>query len=443
MVQLVLLCGILLVLDDALSIKERLDLVMLALITPGILISFSALIYAEANVLFWLAGLAWCIKRFDQTQSIHWAMGAVIASQFLLYYKETAFLLVMGFAAGRLILRCWRTDGVAWNSNRMRDPESRLDICLILLVALFLFYYLAAMYPKFGMGYANEFRLSFRDVVVSYLKLDFLVWAFAAVVLIRFLQILRGQTAPELLWDGLAVGGLSCFAGYLILRMYSAYYLAPVDLIAVLYLGHLTLPSIKSTALVTRFGLLAFLFLFVVQDLSLSAFRTYERKNVIHAKAEMGHVIEARYESSPQNVKRLFFPFASPYIVMEFASYLNYLGVPLEQHPAGTVATGSVQLVGEAIQKDGPCGYRTFECHPGRTPEQGDIIVVLPDDSSRPEELVRFQQEGVQRIFVYHPRPTIPKWLYPYVSPLHVVSPIFSGSRLPDFWLNGLVAVWP
>lgn len=205
--QLVLLCGILLVLDEALSIKKRLALVMLALITPGILISFSALIYAEANVLFWLAALAWYVKRFDQTRSIHWALAAVIASQFLLYYKETAFLFVMGFAAGRLILRCWRTDGVAWNFNRLRDPESRLDIWLILLVVLFLFYYLAAMYPKFGMGYADEFRLSFRDVVISYFKLDFLAWAFAAITLIRFLRILRGQTTPELLWDGLAMGG--------------------------------------------------------------------------------------------------------------------------------------------------------------------------------------------------------------------------------------------
>lgn len=193
----------------------------------------------------------------------------------------------------------------------------------------------------------------------------------------------------------------------------------------------------------TRFGQLAFLFLVLLQDLSLSAFRMYERKNVIHAKAEMGHAIEARYESSPQHVKRLFFPFASPYIVMEFASYLNYLGVPVERHPTGSVVTGSVQLVGDAIQKDGPCGYRTFVCHAGRTPEPGDIIVVLPDDSSRPEELAPFQQEDVQRIFVYHPRPTIPKWLYPYVSRLHVVSPIFSGTQLPAYWLNGLVAVWP
>lgn len=101
-VQLVLLCGILLVRDEELSIQARVALITLALITPTILISFSGLIYPEWNVVFWLICLAFSVKRFEQTQFIAWAVAAVISSQFMLYYKEIAFLLLLGFAVLRL-----------------------------------------------------------------------------------------------------------------------------------------------------------------------------------------------------------------------------------------------------------------------------------------------------------------------------------------------------
>src|ERR1700685_1500321 len=106
-VQLLLLRGILLVFDEELSIKDCVALIILALITPSILISFSGLIYAEWNIIFWLVCLAWFVKRFERTHSTAWAVVAVISSQLILYYKETAFLLILGFAVGRLVLRCW------------------------------------------------------------------------------------------------------------------------------------------------------------------------------------------------------------------------------------------------------------------------------------------------------------------------------------------------
>ena len=367
-VQLVLLCGILLIFDEELSIQARVALITLAVITPSILIGFSGLIYGEANIIFWLVCLAWFAERFEQTRSTAWAVAALVSSQFMLYYKETAFLLLWGFAVGRLLLRCWKADHPVWDFKRLRDPESRLDMCLALMVAPFLLYYLAAMFPNYRTAYADDFRLPLAEVLVSYLKLDLLVWVFVAVVLARIFLILRGKVAPSPRWDGLALAGVGYVAGYLSLRMESAYYLAPADLIAVLYLGRLAILSMENMGFGTRLCVLALLSLVLLQDLSLSAFRMYERKNVIHAKAEMGRVIEARYESDPQSVRRLFFPFANPFHILEFASYLNYLGVPVETIPAGSAATVRVKMVGQAIKKDGPCGYRTFACHPGSRP---------------------------------------------------------------------------
>ena len=68
--------------------------------------SFGALILAERNVLFFLARLVLSVKRFEQTRSTAWAVTAVVCAQSMIYFKETAFLLLWGFAVGRLILRC-------------------------------------------------------------------------------------------------------------------------------------------------------------------------------------------------------------------------------------------------------------------------------------------------------------------------------------------------
>jgi hypothetical protein len=440
-VQLVLLCGILLVFDEDLSIRVRVALIILVLITPSILISFSGLIYPEWNVVFWLICLAWSVKRFEQTHFTAWAVAAVISSQFMLYYKETAFLLLLGFAVGRLLLRCWNTERAGWDFKRLRDPESRLDMCLAFLGVLFFVYYLAVMFPNYSFAYADESQLPLKRALVSYLKLDLLVWVLAAVVLGRIVQILRRKASPVLLWDGLALGGVGCLAGYLILRMNAGYFLAPADIIAVLYLGHLAILSAKHMSRVQRLCTVSLLILVVFQDSSLSVFRMYERKNVIHAKAELAQAIKRRYESDPQNMKRLFFPFAQPFHIMEFASYLNYIGVPVEQVPPRSPADSSILIVGRVFQNDGPCGYRPFMCHPGSRPDPGDLIVVLPDDFTQTDELKSYQQEDTP-LFSYRPRPNIPRWLFPFVNALHVVSPIFSQSQLPNSWLNASVSIW-
>ncbi len=438
-VQLLLLCGILLVFDETLTLSARVALIVLALVTPSILISFTGLIYPEANVIFFLVFLAWFVKRFEETHSSLWAAAAVIAAQFLLYYKELAFLLLFGLAAGRLLARCWRQDRIGWDLKHLRDSESRLDLCLALMAALFLVFYLAVMFPNYHTGYANEFRLPLARVLVSYLQLDLLAWLFVAVFLGRMVLIARHQITPAPRWEGLALAGLAYFAGYLLLRMSSAYYLAPVDLIAVLYLGRLVFLNVESMSFVVKVAAFVGLLLVSVQALSLSAFRMYERKNVVHAKAELGQVIKARYKNNPASVKRLFFPFAEPFHILEFASYLDYVGVPVEQISGNT--SEPVTLVAETIEKDGPCGYRGFVCHPGAAPEAGDLVVVLPDDFSSAEQLSSFQQDGDDPVFSYRPYPAVPRWLRPYANSLHIVSPVFANRPIPQSWLNAFVTV--
>ncbi|MET1084067.1 MAG: hypothetical protein ABWY12_13625, partial [Burkholderiales bacterium] len=416
----------------------RVALITLALVTPSIVTSFCGLIYPEANVIFWAACLVWSVQRFEQTRSRSCAVAAMISTQFMLYYKETVLLLLLGFCVGRLLLRCQNAPQAGWDFSRLRDPESRLDMCVAAMAVPFLLFYLAAMYPNYRTQYADMYRLQLGQVLRSYLKVDLALWVFVAVVLARIILILRRRVAPSLLWDGLALGGVAYVVGYLYLQMYAVYYLAPADLIAVLYLGRLAFLSVENMGAGARAGVVALLFLIALQDLSLSAFRMYERKNVIHAKAELGRVIKARYESGQQRM-RLFFPAAKPYHIMEFASYLNYLGVPMERLPPDS--TGRVQIVGRTIEQDGRCMfYRSFACHTGNSPESGDLIVVLPDDSSHAEKFESPAQRGSEEtLLFYSPRPVIPQWLRPYVNRLHVGSP---RTAVPDRWLDASVTVW-
>ncbi|HVB80557.1 MAG TPA: hypothetical protein VNE82_11520 [Candidatus Binataceae bacterium] len=53
-VQLLILCCVLLILDGELSITARVGLVILALLTPSVLLSFGGLIYEERNVYIFL-----------------------------------------------------------------------------------------------------------------------------------------------------------------------------------------------------------------------------------------------------------------------------------------------------------------------------------------------------------------------------------------------------
>jgi hypothetical protein len=434
-VELLLFCGILLLLDEELSLQARVVLLCLALVTPGILISFGGLIYPEANVLFFLACLVWAVKRFEQSHSKMSAASAVISSQFLLYYKETVFALLLSFAVGRLFLRCWQTERTRFDFGKLREPDSLLDLCLAILSVLFLLYYFAAMYPNYSTGYADVVRLSLKETLATYTRLDLLVWVFVVVTLARVGLILKGNVSPTLLWDGLAIGGIGYFAAYLTLRLQSAYYLAPVDLIAILYCGRFAIRSEATMGRTARLCALALLIVVLLQDLSLSAFRVYEKKNIIHAKAQIGRVIETQFARNPESPLRVYFPFASPHRIMEFAAYMSYLGLPIEGVSGDPNANGRISLVAGSIAKDGPCEKDSIPiCHSGKEPQPGDLVVLLPDEDGRAN-----QQQSAAVLLSYRPFPAIPLWLQPYAKQLHVVSPVYPQA-LPNYWLTA--SVW-
>src|SRR5262249_56277596 len=158
----------------------------------------------EANGLLWIVCLALFVKRFEQTQSVAWAVAAAVCAQIMLYYKEVASLLLLGFVVSRLVLRCRNTDERNWDYSRLWDKESRLDLCLAFLAVLFLLYYLGVMLPHPTLKYAEDIRRPLIELIVRYIKLDLLALLLVCAVLFRTYLIVRRKVAPSLLWDGLA-----------------------------------------------------------------------------------------------------------------------------------------------------------------------------------------------------------------------------------------------
>jgi hypothetical protein len=369
-----------------------------------------------------------CVKKFEQSGSIAWAVAATVSAQTMLYYKETAFLLLFGFAVGRLILRCGKG-----HYDRLWDNESRLDLCLASLGVLFFAYYFAVMGIRPNMNYALMHSQPRTQVVFDYIRVDLLAWLFVAVVVIRIYLILRHQVAPLPFWDGLALGGVAYFFAYLYLSMFTNYYLAPVDLIAVLYVGRFVVLSWKKLLSWGKIAAIPLAFLVLLQNLAGSALAVFDRKNVIHGKAEIASVVKTHYRSGAENYLRLFFPFASPYHIMEFGAYLDYRGIPVGRAVREAGEMNSVVLATGAVAEDGPCvEWMTIRCHRVYGPVPGDLVIVLPDDRASAEEASVYRGRG-ELLLLYEPTPSVPHWL-------HSLFAMFF--QLPDRWMDGSVTIW-
>jgi hypothetical protein len=409
-------CIFFVLLEDALSVNARLALTTVFLTLPSIVTSFSGLVFPDRNVVFWIACLLLSVRAFARTQSTAWAVTAGLSAQNMIYYKETAFLLLFGFAAGGLILRKKQIDG-GRNCDWFWDKQSRLDLCFITLGLFFLAYYAATMIAHPNIQYAVKYQVSWGRALLYYVRLDLLPLLLVVVASRRAYLIWKRGLAPSPSWDGLAFGGVACYAAYLCLRLSSRYYMAPVDFIALLYIGRFVYQSWGKLSLMNRAGTLVLALAVLVQGLSASAFLLYERENLLQANTELADKVLAESLSAASPVKRLFFPFSGPNGIVEFASYLVYRGLPIERYETAVqpAARSGVILVSPTFTKDSPCvDYRDFICHADVGPAPDDLIVILPGDQQSLSANI-YRRSG-QILVSYEPRPRVPKWMYPVLN---------------------------
>jgi hypothetical protein len=376
--EMLAVTAILLVLDEQLSFAARSVLAVIALSLPSMVISFTGLIYQESDVVFWLAGLVLSVRFYARTRSTWWGVLAVLCGQFALYYKEPVFVFLLTFTGVRVLLRA-RSSGrfseVLWNH------ETRLDLCLALSSLIFAAYYGIVIFPGTNLQYLASRHLSPGETILEYLRLDWLVCIFSGFTIWRFYRVFRGAAPPELIWDGLAAGGLAYFAAYLAMGLTSEYFLAPVDLIAVLYLGRYVYLSWKAVKPRFRAAAAVLSLLVVCNNLDNSTYRVLQRKWTIKEKQRITGAILERYRSDPQHPIKLYFPVTSEYNMAEYAAYLNYRGLTVEEDPPRSGQRPRVELYGANIRRDGPCvRWLPFVCHAGAEVLER-ITVILPEDA--------------------------------------------------------------
>jgi len=272
-----------------------------------------------------------------------------------------------------------------------------------------------------------------------------LPWLIIGVLLARIYLILRHRVAPLLFWDGLAAGGVACFFAYIYLSIFRVHYPAPVDLIAVLYVGRFAVLSWKKVPSWAKPAVTALVLIVLFQDILVSTFVVFERKNVIQGKTRIASVVQAQYRRDRLKSIRLFFPFAGGFTTMEFGAYLNSLGVPVEgatgevSSPNGVVLTRASRV----SAKDGPCvEWTNIMCHfvPGPTP--GDLVIVLPDDNASLAKVSAYRDKGVVLLYS-EPRLPIPRWLHSLFDGLPIGSQgTYRYDPLPDRWMDASVTKW-
>jgi hypothetical protein len=245
------------------------------------------------------------------------------------------------------------------------------------------------------------------------------------------------------LWDGLAFGGAAYFLAYLHLSIFTVYYLAPVDLVAVLYVGRFVVLSWKTMHSPGKVAAMLLAFIFLFQDVLVSAFVVFERKNVIHGKVELASVVKTQYRSGAGHDLRLFFPFADLFVITEFAVYLVSRGVPVEGLEGlmdEAPGPNRVIVATRAVAEDGPClEWTPLTCHAVKgAPAPGDLVMMLPDDeTSLAKASVYREPQGL--LFSYEPRPHIPEWLHSLFASLHPCAYrlFLSHGRRSDFLPHG------
>lgn len=440
-VQFLLLCTMLASLDTELSVRVRVAIAAIVCVTPSFAISFTGLTYPERNVIFWLVCLIFLLHRFERTLATAYAAAVIVCAQFFVYYKELAALFLLTFALVRLALR-WQVSENRSKASWLWTKESILDLGLLTVAGGFCLLYLVMMLPHLNMHYARQQALPIRTVVGGYLRLDLMPWLLLGSLAVRLPFILRGKIRASPLWDGLAMGGLAYFAGYVWLHMFSAYYLAPVDLIAGLYTGCVIVQSWESVRGPAKAVLATVVVLAVVQNLAYASFRVYEDKNDIRAKSQIAAFIVRRYRDDPKELLRLYLPFASRYSIMEFASFLAYKGLPVEMTAENVPLRDPLEFMSPQATSNGPCvAFRDVLCHASAQPERGDLVVILPDDAvdiSRAHEYC--SGSGVS--FCYKAYPVLPGWFRNLLAPLHIVSIPFAAKPLSDHWVHASVTVW-
>ncbi|TRV05561.1 MAG: hypothetical protein EWV89_05185 [Microcystis wesenbergii Mw_QC_B_20070930_S4] len=385
----------------------RLSTIMLIVTNPSFVISFFGLVYPERNLIFWIFIFLLSFQSFTQKKSPWFFAGTLISAQIILYTKEPIFLMIGTFATSRLIIEFYRQQ-VSYNFTqilkflRNHFPE----ISLLFLAGIFALIYFT-IYPIFSANstessYASTRAIGYLEVLSNYFYTDLLLIVFLLAIVIRAAYLIKYKKYPDSFYDPLALAAVVYFLVFLKLQIFSRYYMAPVNLIAILYLSRFVYSWIQGKRFSRVLALfLIFIFIFL-RNASYSFFHVVERKNLITAKVRLYQFLKD-YQKETQSQKiYLFFPYAHRFFkvnplwtVGELTTFLEYKGLNIRGN-LGMENEGVefiVKLPTHSVNNQ-PMAYGEPRFYYGERPESGDIVIVLPDDDVSRQEINQMKQEA-------------------------------------------------
>jgi len=416
--------------------QYRILTISLAILIPSFVVSFLGLIYPERNLIFWLSIFVLCRYRLTRSESIYsrtYIYGSLISAQFSLYYKEPVFILIGSFAFTNLVVNFLREKYLLSNFRTLLELTKKyyVDLGLLFLSALYVFLYKVIVLSEITQRYSYNSKGSIVDTLNFYLDKNLLIIVFLIVFSIRFFYLLLLRRMEICFWDLLALSAILYFLTFLGLRMYSKYYLAPVEFIAVLYLSQLTYHSYHywGRKSINRRTLKRFLFIAVISFTSLSIFyqsiqivshEVLIRKSLVFGNMQLANKILEYRKLHDQEKTSLFFSSSTdPYLIMNFGSFLEYLEYRnrVSQYKNGYSESSenfnSLAVLGSKEYKysfvlksplefnDNLCvEWFYINCFNASNPQPEDLIVLLPGLAKSQD--FKNLKENSEVLFSYH-----------------------------------------
>lgn len=434
--QLVLLLAMLFIALGVVRVRFRFLILASAMVAPSLLIPFAGFVYPERNVLFWLAVMLLCLLGYSKTRARIYFLGCLIATHFALYYKETVVLFIVTYAISRIVLQSlldWRN---GWRGWQVFTRKNALPLGMLSVSAIYGVFFLAAMLPHWSFSYISGLREPLWSVLLAYFQIDWLPLILIAVLIARCGLFLFSNGQLDPLWDSLAAGALAYFFGVISLRINSGYYMAPVDLFALLYLANMSLVWLSRPKKVRIIAVaIAFSCIFL-HDVAYSSFRIVERKGIIASKSEFAEFLKLYLQTAKGNRVELYFPYSNGYHLMGLSSYLRYKGFALEGQPVTSDETEPrLVIAGRGQFDDSRCvDYRDYACAHAESPSPGTLIVILPDDDVSMSDVQRMSTDS-DLVFSAIGCAECTK-LGAWFKSLHAISAEFSVKPLPEHWLQ-------
>jgi hypothetical protein len=420
-----------------LPIRYRVLALIAVMFSPSCVISFSELVLgSERMVLFWLAILLLCLRGYENSKSRTCFIGALIATQFALYYKETAVLFIVFYALTRILL--YARAKLSSRTLRWRDliKENSLSLGMLALSTAFVIFFLLLAPPMGKASYVARYHMPVVTAILAYMHIDLIPFLLFTTVVVRFGRSLLNKNILDPLWDSVAVGACAVGAGTMAAGLFSGYYMAPVDFVALLYLTHLSAQWLMLPGTYRKVAMAIAYSCIVVQGFAYSSFSIFERKNLIMLNSHFAEYLQGYLQTTNERTIELYFPYTDGYRIMELSAFLRHKGFHVARLN-DTVAASGPLLIAKGPQpfEGNRCiGYKDYICIHSQKAGSGALILVLPDDDvsgGQVRELagnsqLLFHESGLPRLVGPGSR----------LRAMHCISPWFRESRLPDHWLQ-------